>query len=174
MPGHVEIVEISNRVADEYGIPRLLLLACGVAESNLTNVRFPPDPADDYACWTSPDPFAVSGGVWRQAVRFDPDYRGEERWPGQEEVERVLALQLDVERSARIAARLLRTCYRPSEEDSLFRALCRYDWPSGGGQPSTPDYAARFRRGLAEAERLLPEAGEGAGGRQPPADPRAE
>lgn len=103
-----EIIQISNRVADEYGIPRLLLLACGIAESKLTNARRPANPADDYRYWMPPDPFDLGAGVWQQIVRYDPDYRGGDAWPGQQEIERVIALQMDVERSARVAAANLR------------------------------------------------------------------
>ena len=150
-----EIIAISNRIADEYAIPRLLLLACGAAESDLSNARRPADPADDERYWRPPDPFDVSAGVWQQTVRWDPDYRGGDDWPGHEEIERVLALQMDVERSARVAARQLRAHYRPGEADGLFRTLCRYNWPAGGGAPYTADHETNYRNGLAEAAQLL-------------------
>ena len=95
-----EVIASSNRVADEWGIPRLLLLACGVAESNLRwDARRPTDASQDAAFW--PD---VSGGVWQQTVRYDPDYSGGENYPGPSEVQRIMEKQYDVERSAHVAA----------------------------------------------------------------------
>lgn len=95
-----EVIEISNRVASEWGIPPALLLACAVAESNLRwDARRPADPARDAEYW--PD---VSGGVHQQTVRYDPEYRGGENYPGAQEVERILQLQYDVERSSHVAA----------------------------------------------------------------------
>lgn len=64
------MLTISNAAADAAGIPRLLLLACGVAESNLNpDARRPKDPADDARYW--PD---VSFGAWQQTVRWDAEY----------------------------------------------------------------------------------------------------
>lgn len=82
-----QIVEISNRTADAYGIPRRLLLAAACAEGSLRwDARRPVDPADDARYW--PD---VSGGVWQQTVRYDPAYTGGDAYPGPAEVERALA-----------------------------------------------------------------------------------
>jgi hypothetical protein len=99
-----EIIAIGNAAADAAGIPRLLLLACGVAEGNLNpNARRPSVAANDQDYW--PD---VSGGAWQQTVRWDPDYRGGSAYPGEAEIERVLALQYDPARSAKLAAENLR------------------------------------------------------------------
>lgn len=95
-----QVVETSNRVADEWGLPRLLLLATGIAESNLRwDARRPVNPADDERYW--PD---VSAGVWQQAVRYDPEYQGGPGFPGAAEIERILQKQYDVERSSHVAA----------------------------------------------------------------------
>lgn len=99
-----EVIDISNRAADAAGIPRLLLLACGIAEGNLKwNARRPSGPVQDADFW--PD---VSGGPWQQTVRFDPDYGGGNAYPGPNEIARILELQYDVERSARVAAENLK------------------------------------------------------------------
>jgi len=99
-----EVIKISNRVAAEWGIPPALLLACGIAESNLRwDARRPNNASQDAEFW--PD---VSGGVWQQAVRYDPEYQGGSAYPGPAEVERILQRQYDVERSAHVAAENLK------------------------------------------------------------------
>jgi len=145
-----DMVAISNAAADAAGIPRLLLLAAGIAESNLrADARRPADPAKDATYW--PD---VSGGAWQQTVRYDPAYTGGPDYPGPEETERVLALQYDPARSAKIAAENLAqkwAMYKPN----MLAALCAYNWPAGGGRPYSAAHEQNYRRGLAEAERLL-------------------
>lgn len=145
-----DMLAINNAAADAAGIPRLLLLACGIAEGNLNpNARRPVNPADDARYW--PD---VSGGVWQQTVRWDPDYHGGAAYPGPEEVARVLALQFDPERSARVAAANLTPKWRQYQPD-IFATLCAYNWPAGGGKPASAAAAANYRRGIAEAEPML-------------------
>ena len=152
-----DMVAISNAAADAAGIPRQLLLACGIAESNLrTDARRPKDPAKDAASW--PD---VSGGAWQQTVRYDPDYRGGSDYPGPDEVERVLALQYDPVRSAKVAAENLAQKWAMYKPD-LFKALCAYNWPGGGGRPYSAAHEQNYRRGLAEAERMAGAADTGA------------
>lgn len=158
-----QVVEISNRAADAAGIPRLLPLACFIAESNLLwNARRPFDPDDDATAW--PD---VSGGVGQQLVRFDPDYQGGAAYPGPAEVERVLALQYDVERSVRVAVANLAGKFRDgtetADDENLIRDLYEYNWPAGHERPWSPQHEANYRRGLAEARRIL-------GGSMPTAD----
>jgi hypothetical protein len=151
-----DLVSISNAAADAAGIPRILLLACGCAESGLDPFsRRPASPADDERYW--PD---VSGGVWQQTVRWDPDYHGGAAYPGPDEVARVLALQFDPERSARVAAANLAPKWRQYQPD-VFATLCAYNWPAGGGQPKGPAQAANYRRGIAEAQALLGTTGDG-------------
>lgn len=147
-----EVIAISHRTADEHGILRVLLLACAVAEGNLVwNARRPKDPANDAAYW--PD---VSGGPWQQTVRYDPAYRGGDAFPGAAEIERVLALQYDVERAARVAALSLRAKWNgKADDESLLRALYLYNWPGGGGKPYSPAHEANYRRGLTEAKAIL-------------------
>jgi hypothetical protein len=142
-----EVIAIADRIADETGIPRRLLRACGIAEGNLRwNARRPKNPDQDAAFW--PD---VSGGAWQQTVRYDPDYRGGSAYPGPAEVERILALQYDVERSARVAARQLKGKWNGEHTDDAFlRAMYLYNWPAGGGEPYTPEHEANYRRGLEE------------------------
>lgn len=76
------------------------MLGCGVAESNLRwDARRPTNPADDERFWAD-----VSGGVWQQTVRYDPEYSGGGMFPGPAEIARILERQYDVERSAHVAA----------------------------------------------------------------------
>jgi len=71
-----QIVQLSNRIADECQVAREAMLGCAIAESDLRwNARRPPDPADDERFW--PD---VSAGVWQQAVRWVGGVRG--AWAG--------------------------------------------------------------------------------------------
>lgn len=153
-----DILAISNAAADAAGIPRLLLLAAGIAESNLrADARRPTDPAKDATYW--PD---VSGGAWQQTVRYDPAYRGGSEYPGPEETERVLSLQYDPARSAKIAAENLAQKWGMYKPDPL-KALHAYNWPAGGGRPYSAAHEQNYRRGLAEAERLLADGDAGGG-----------
>lgn len=102
-----EVIAISNATADAAGVPRLLLLAAGIAESNLAwDARRPKDPAQDAAFW--PD---VSPGVWQQAVRWSQEYAAwcaeqghpPATFPGSDVVEAVMAHYWDVEHAARVA-----------------------------------------------------------------------
>lgn len=148
-----EVIAISNKVADEWGIPRALLLACGIAESNLRwNARRPASASLDASYW--PD---VSAGVWQQAVRYDPEYTGGNAYPGPAETERILQRQYDVERSAHVAAENLKRKFRgdPNNDADILRALYSYNWPAGGGRPYTPEHEQNYRRGLAEARTIL-------------------
>ena len=145
-----DMLAISNAAADAAGIPRLLLLAAGIAESNLrADARRPADPSKDAAYW--PD---VSGGAWQQTVRYDPAYRGGSEYPGPEEVERVLALQYDPARSAKIAAENLAQKWAMYKPNTL-AALQAYNWPAGAGRPYSAAHEQNYRRGLAEAEQML-------------------
>lgn len=158
-----EVIATSNRVADAVGLPRVLLLACAIAESNLRpDARRPADPAQDAAFW--PD---VSYGPWQQTVRWSQEYRDwclhdapghdPNAYPGLDVVEAVFDHYRDVEHAARVAAAQLKRHYRPGEPDAEFKALCRYNWPQGGGAPKSPAVAENYRRGLAEARAILGE-----------------
>lgn len=159
-----EVVQTILAAADQWGIPRLLLLACGIAESNLIpNARRPARQTDDERMW--PD---VSGGIWQQTVRYDPEYAGGGVYPGPSEVERVLQKQYDVTRSAHVAAQNLKQklgleCGDPltdATDDQMLRAMYRYNWPAGGGRPFSPAHEQNYLRGLAEAKKILPELDE--------------
>lgn len=145
-----EILEICRQAAAAAGIPTLLLVACGVAESNLNPAaRRPSNPADDPRYWVD-----VSGGLFQQTVRWDPDYHGGAAYPGEAEIERVLALQYDPARSARIAAANLKPKWARYGPDML-ATLCAYNAPALNGTPASPAVEANYRRGLAEAASLL-------------------
>lgn len=150
MASRDEVIAISNAAADLEGIPRLLLLACGVAEADLVpTTRRPSAAANDQDFW--PD---VSGGVWQQTVRWDPEYQGGAGYPGEAEIERVLALQYDVDRSAKLAATNLAAKWALYQPDML-ATLSAYNWPQGKGQPASPATEANYQRGLTEAAALL-------------------
>ena len=153
-----DILAVSNAAADAAGIPRQLLLACGIAESNLrADARRPADPSKDAQYW--PD---VSGGAWQQTVRYDPAYKGGSDYPGPQEVERVLQLQYDPERAAKVAAENLAQKWALYKPD-VFKALCAYNWPGGGGRPYSAAHEQNYRRGMAEADRMLSAGTAGAG-----------
>ncbi len=146
-----DLVSISNSTADAAGIPRLLVLAAGCAESGLNPLaRRPANPSNDPISW--PD---VSFGAWQQTVRWAQEYSGGKDFPGAAEVDRVGALYLDPVHAAEVAANQLKAHYRSDEDDAVFKALCRYNWPAGNGQPKNAAVAANYRRGITEAEALL-------------------
>lgn len=154
-----DLVAISNAAADAANIPRLLLLAAGVAESNLrADARRPTAPADDERYW--PD---VSFGAWQQTIRWSAEHlkacskagADPARFPGTGAIESIGRIYTDPEYAAEVAAAGLKAKYRPSEPDAVFRALCRYNWPAGDGEPVDDATAANYRRGITEATRLL-------------------
>jgi hypothetical protein len=154
-----EVIAISNAAADAVGIPRVLLLAAGIAESGLRwNARRPADPSQDERYWTD-----VSHGVWQQTVRWSDEYIRwcvEQNWspaqfPGSDVTEAAGAHYYDVEHAAQVAAAQLKPKYKPGESDAVFKALCRYNWPAGDGAPKGQAQAANYRNGIAEAEQLL-------------------
>jgi hypothetical protein len=156
-----QVIEISNRIADETGIPRLLLLACGVAESNLrADARRPSDPSQDAAYWGD-----VSYGPWQQTVRWSAEYLAwcDEQghpaaaFPGADVIEAVFDHYRNTEHAARVAAAQLKRKYLPGEADGIWRALNRYNYPAGGGDPKTPANGQNYRRGIAEAQAILGE-----------------
>lgn len=146
-----DMLSISNAAADAAGIPRLLLLACGIAEGSLNpDARRPLSAADDAAYW--PD---VSFGAWQQTVRWADEYNGGGTFPGEAEIERVGELYLDPLHAATVAAANLKGKYFPDEPDAIFRALCRYNFPGGHGQPASAPVAANYRNGVAQAQTML-------------------
>lgn len=156
------LVDISNRAADAAGIPRILLLACAIAESNMNpRARRPGNASNDERYW--PD---VSMGAWQQTVRWAAEYRGDGRYPGASDVERIGNLYYDPEYAARVAASSLATKYRPDEPDAILRALARYNWPGGGGEPANAAVEQNYRRGIRDATALL-------GAPAPPSTPLA-
>jgi hypothetical protein len=169
-----EILALIYRIADEYGLPRLLLLGCAIAESNLNpRARRPTSAQQDAAFW--PD---VSGGLMQQTVRYDPAYRGGSTFPGVAETERVIALQLDPERSLRVGAENLKDKWRlegsVQDDEAFLRTMYRYNWPGGLGQPYTADHQANYERGLREAREILGEAPRVVFNPQEPPHPQEE
>jgi hypothetical protein len=147
-----EIVALAYRVADEEGIPRLLLLGTAQAESNLNPLaRRPTTPDQDATYW--PD---VSGGLMQQTVLYDPDYKGGASYPGPAETARVLALQYDPERSLRVGAKNLKGRWDGTVSDDAFlAAMYKYNWPAGKGRPYSAAHAANYQRGLREARAIM-------------------
>lgn len=149
MPTRDDVLAAARSAAAEAGIPVELLVACGIAESNLTaDARRPRDQAQDAAYW--PD---VSFGAWQQTVRWAPEYQGGAQYPGADEVLRVGRLYLDPSHAARVAARQLAANYRKRPDD-LQWVLERYNKPNG---EVTAGVRANYARGLAEARRILGE-----------------
>ncbi len=146
-----QIVQLSNRIADECQVAREAMLGCAIAESDLRwNARRPPDPADDERFW--PD---VSAGVWQQAVRWSAEYAGlglGGGYPGRETTEQIVARYYDPEHAARLAATQIKHWLEVSNGDVL-DALCRYNWPARA--PSANPNRENYRRGIAEARKLL-------------------
>lgn len=58
------------------------------------------------------------------------------------------------------AVRRFEAYYHPGEEDAIFRALCRYNWPAGNGRPASYKgdggraISNNYRRAIAAAERM--------------------
>lgn len=147
-----EIVALIYKVADEVGIPRLLLLATAIAESNLNpNARRPVSAQQDAAYW--PD---VSGGLMQQTVRYDPDYRGGDEYPGRAMIDQILFAQMDPERSLRVGAKNLNQKWEGTTTDeALLRTMYKYNWPGGHGKPYSADHEANYKRGLREGKEIM-------------------
>lgn len=159
-----DTLAIGIAVADELKLPHRLVIGCGIAESNLeADARRPSDPALDQSYW--PD---VSGGAWQQTIRYDPDYRGGDAYPGQAEVARVYRLQCDAWRAARVAARQLKTHLQEqaqttdddlrsldARDDLLLGAMYRYNWPGGHGKPYSAQHQHTYTDGLSKASAIL-------------------
>ena len=155
-----EVIQISNAAADAAGIPRLLLLACGIAEGNLVwNARRPRNPSQDATFW--PD---VSPGVWQQTIRWSAEHlkaaskagRDPNVFPGAGTVAAISEAYLDVEYAAEVAAQQLKAKWNgQATDDGFLRAMYLYNWPAGGGRPYTPEHEQNYRRGLAEAKTIL-------------------
>jgi hypothetical protein len=161
MPTRDDVIAASHAAADAAGIPRLLLLSAGIAESNLRpDARRPTDPARDAAAW--PD---CSYGPWQQTARWSEEYHAwiandaplhpPGQFPGSDVVEAVFDHYRDLGHAARVAARQLKAHYRPTEDDAIWRALNRYNFPAGYGEPKTPGIGQNYRRGIKEAEEIL-------------------
>lgn len=162
-----EVLEMALRLANEYGLPRDVMLGCAIAESNLDpRARRPVDPAQDRDYW--PD---VSMGAWQQTVRWAPEYLS---WsadhghpagevPGADVIQLIGDLYYNVEHSGRVAAENLAGKWRQYRPDKL-ETLCRYNWPGldGVNNPNRGNY----QRGLAEALEIL--------GASPAPDPEPE
>ena len=158
MVSESEVIAISNRLADEYGIPRLAMLACGVAESDLVwSARRPRDSADDARYW--PD---VSAGVWQQTVAWSPEFAaaggfGTSPYPGPTITSRILSLYYDPEHAGRVAAPQIKA-WLAAEGGDIVRGLCRYNWPAQ--DPDLNPNKANYERGLRGAAQLLAESPE--------------
>jgi hypothetical protein len=161
MPTREDVIASSNAAADSAGIPRLLMLAAAIAESNLrADARRPADPSQDAAYWTD-----VSYGPWQQTVRWSQEYRDwytndapghpPATFPGSDVIEAVFDHYRDLAHAARVAARQLKAHYRPTESDAIWRALNRYNFPAGDGEPKSPANGQNYRRGIREAEAIL-------------------
>lgn len=152
-----EIIEISNQLADQYNIPRALMLGCAVAESDLVwNARRPKLQSQDQEYW--PD---VSSGVWQQTVRWSDEYRvwydsrghWPDDYPGDDIIREVLSLYMDPWHAGRKAAKSLSDYYQ--QEGDILNALCRYNKPTIN--PAISPMRHRYEYGLAEAARILGE-----------------
>ncbi|MCC6224713.1 MAG: hypothetical protein IT201_14615 [Thermoleophilia bacterium] len=150
-----QLISLSSRTADRFRIPRLLMLGCAIAESGLDpSARRPGRPDQDEEYW--PD---VSFGAWQQTVRWAPEYRGGDDFPGPEEISRVGSLYLDPCHASEVAARNLAAKFHDASPtldlENLLRDLCEYNWPAGHERAWTPETEANYRRGLAEAALIL-------------------
>lgn len=156
-----QIIALSNRLADEHGIPRVAMLGCGIAESDLVwNARRPKTPAEDAAYW--PD---VSMGVWQQTIRWSREYV-DWSWdhghpvaelPGADVIKFIGDLYFNPEHAGRVAAPQIKH-YLTQENGRVLDALCRYNWPAK--PPAQNPNRANCQRGIVEAERILAAAPE--------------
>jgi hypothetical protein len=152
MASRDEVIAVCKRVAEEQAIPPVLLIACAVAESDLgVNPRYPRYSANDSLEWPN-----VSVGIFHQTIRWAPEYRGGEDYPGAAEVERVEAFYTDTEHAATVAARQLRQYYSHARSGGdVLKTLFLYNWPAGHGEPYSEAHRANYTRGLREAEQIV-------------------
>jgi hypothetical protein len=165
-----EIPRLIVGAAGRYGLPPRLPLACAIAESGL-------DPgAERWGDRTAGARVAIAGGDWLQLEQIlsDLDSRGlladisfglgqqSAMWAPENPQhlvsrERLLELRelyFDPAHAVEVMCMNLVDKYRLAGREE-FRALCRYNWPAGGGQPASSGVAAAYRRGLEQAHELL-------------------
>lgn len=151
-----QVIRIAVDAADAARIPRELVLACAIAESDLVpTARRPRNPADDARYW--PD---VSMGAWQQTVRWTEEYAAWAKAHGHNpadvppaEVIRTIGDRFyDPSYAASIAVPNLAAKWRSYQPDIL-ETLCRYNWPAQRGidNPNRANYA----RALLEAVQIL-------------------
>jgi hypothetical protein len=167
-----------SRGAARWGLPPRLPLACAIAESGLEPEaeRWGDRTGDARAAFLAADwsglagvmvdlqvrglQFDISFGLgqqsWRYAAESDGTYTTENLGRVREFYCSEPYRAVDV-MCRNLRAKLSIDCPPPrraSDEDVL-RALYRYNWPGGGGQPASSGVAASYRGGLAAAERIL-------------------
>jgi hypothetical protein len=144
-------VAICRRYADDWDLPRELVLGCAIAESDLDALARRPHAAElDAAYW--PD---VSGGLFQQTVRWSKEYAaagfgGE--YPGPAFTESTLQMYYDMNYAASVAIGQLLAAYRHTDS-SVLDACCFYNSPNL--EPLDNPNRENYRRGIEQALRLL-------------------
>lgn len=155
------IDEIIQRSEDE-GLPWTLLLACGIAESNLNQyARRPTDAALDDEYW--PD---VSMGAFQQTVRYAAGYTDGDEFPGADVVTTIGNRYYDFEYALEAAVPQLK--YWWNQEHDVVNALCRYNWPAR--DPLTNPNRQNYLRGFKEAQDIIAAKGHPDEPQVPPAE----
>jgi hypothetical protein len=138
-----DISEIINSVADAYDLPPRVLLATGIAESNLNQY------AERWGNW--PD---VSFGIWQQTVAFAPF--GDQS-QSEQNIAYVREKLFDIPFAADVAAAQLSRFWHKYGDGP--ETMGRYNWPARGLQ-GNPNYN-NIMRGWNESEAYIMVGGSG-------------
>lgn len=136
-----DLTAICNEAAGYYAFPPRVLVACAIAESDLSAQ------AARERAW--PD---VSYGPWQQTVKWAADYgigTGQDTPENRATVRAILTEQPRV--AADIAARQLGHWW--AQEGNPINAMCRYNRP--GGDPATNPNRGNYERGWAASAQYI-------------------
>ena len=152
-----EIVARSHAAADQYGMPRRMMLGLLCAESRLDQYARRPKTADkDQSYWTD-----VSAGLAQQTVRWSSEYingpmvqggHNPAKWPGAAEIERCFQPYWNPDHAIAVGAKQLSGYWQKFALDQL-ETLCRYNKPNMPGV-NNPN-RANYQDGLDMADAII-------------------
>ncbi|MGH2362428.1 MAG: hypothetical protein ACRDGM_18040 [bacterium] len=191
-PTRADVIAASNAAADSFNIPRLLMLACGIAESGLNydaerwgdKSRFAKASiasGDLAGLQTIMDDLAarnlqndISFGAWQQSWRYVAASESDGRYT-MSNILSIRNLYFGLTRAAAYAAHQLLArlttaqTLEPSSDQQrhIVMALNLYNWPAGQGKPKNAKVLINYAVGIEEAKKILATDAPPVGGNMP-------